>query len=366
VAKVSRRRGRLGVYWEDPLGKRHFVVCENPDERADLLARLHAVRLGDTCTVAAYAQDVWLRRVKRRLAPNTVKSYESTVRCYIVPSSLGRTKLIELKRRDCKDWAMAQVAASGRRTVGTRVSILRALLAEAVEDELIPVNPASAVIRALRISQAPRNIPAVSAEDGARLLEALRLDPRYPRVALLIHTGLRPGEARGLRWEDIDLVERTARIERQMHEDGRVADLKTRTAKRTVDLPHALVEQMHSWRARQQADALRTGTASTPWVLGIEPADARNEWGQTIRALRRALHRLGLPPLSTHNLRHAYASLQLSRGRDLVYVQRMLGHSSVALTADLYGSHLPRHDRDAADDLGNVLKGSQLGLFQKK
>ena len=363
--RTATRRGRIGVYWQDGAG-RHFAVCPDEGQRAALVARLEAARSPDTCTVAGFARDVWLGRVKQRLTANTWKSYESLVRCHIEPCALGRMALADVRRRDCKEWALAQLEGSSRRTVGTRVSILRALLAEAVEDELLPVNPASAVIRALRIKQQPREIPAVTAEAGARLLEAARFDPCCPAIALMIHTGLRPGEARGLRWEDVDLVEHTAAITRQMHEDGRVADLKTRTARRAIDLPQTLVEQMHSWRARQGADALSAGATPTPWVLGTAPKDARGGWDRIVRALDRAVAVAGLPPLSPHKLRHAYASLQLSRGRDLVYVQRQLGHSSVALTADLYGSHLPRHDREAADDLGNVLRGGQMGLWRKK
>jgi len=367
AARVASRRGKLGVYWRDALGGRHFVVCPDEDKRRELLERLGTAGSPDASTVADYAA-LWLERVRVRSARQTFEGYGRAVRIHIVPAEIGHMKLIELKRRHCKDWVTAQLATDARRrTIGWRVSVLRAMLEEAIEDELISVNPAASLIKAMRIPMKSKDVAGVDAGDAGKLLEAAREEKAFPGIALCMHTGLRRGEAFGLRWADVDLEARTGNVVRQMHLTGEVEGLKTDKSRRQVDLPAALVEMMRSWRARQCEEALREGRPPTEYVLGTEPVDARRARDRMAGALRRSLKRAGLPfHLSIHGLRHAYASLQLSMGRELAYVQQQLGHSTVSLTADLYGCHVRRRDRDGADALGNVLKGGQMGLWRKK
>jgi integrase len=70
----------------------------------------------------------------------------------------------------------------------------------------------------------------------------------------------------------------------------------------------------------------------------------------TVRdAHHRTLKAAGIPRrLRPHDLRHTYASLALQRGVPLLVVSRQLGHSSIAITADLYGHLAPDATREAA------------------
>ena len=64
----------------------------------------------------------------------------------------------------------------------------------------------------------------------------------------------------------------------------------------------------------------------------------------------------GLPHLTLHGLRHAFATLALSAGIDLKTTSEMLGHSSISLTADVYSHVLPPLQQAAADAVGRLLK----------
>ena len=71
--------------------------------------------------------------------------------------------------------------------------------------------------------------------------------------------------------------------------------------------------------------------------------------------MTRALNQAGLPThFSPHSLRHSFASILLSEGRSIQYVQRTLGHQSVTMTADLYGKWLPMSDHTIVDSLDDA------------
>jgi integrase len=81
-----------------------------------------------------------------------------------------------------------------------------------------------------------------------------------------------------------------------------------------------------------------------------EPCDPRN----TFRALRVAATKAGLPHAGLHTLRHSAASVMISGGVPLKVVSETLGHSSIAITGDIYGHVSPDVARQAVDLLGDA------------
>jgi integrase len=84
-----------------------------------------------------------------------------------------------------------------------------------------------------------------------------------------------------------------------------------------------------------------------------EPCDPRN----ALRALKVAAVRAGLPEAGLHTLRHSAASVLLTRGVPVKVVSEILGHSSIAITGDVYGHVAPDVAREAMDVLGDALGG---------
>jgi integrase len=80
--------------------------------------------------------------------------------------------------------------------------------------------------------------------------------------------------------------------------------------------------------------------------------DARN----VVRHFHALLARAGLPRMPFHNLRHTAASLLLAQGLDIRVVQQVLGHSQIALTANLYAHVMPILLKDAAERMDAVLR----------
>ena len=145
-------------------------------------------------------------------------------------------------------------------------------------------------------------------------------------IAFLAGTGCRLGEALGVTWADLDLAERTARIEMQLDRKGRRVPVKTGNGRRTLDLPGSLVTTL----AAHKLAAPDTAPASLVFLVN---------WRSVPRALAAACKCAAAPVASPHALRHAHGSALLAGGEDLAAVSRRLGHGSVAITAEVY-SHL--------------------------
>lgn len=85
-----------------------------------------------------------------------------------------------------------------------------------------------------------------------------------------------------------------------------------------------------------------------------EPIDGRTLIRKWFRPL---LKRAGLPPIRLHDLRHTYASIALANGTHPKVVQEALGHSTIAITMDLYSHVTTTLGREAARTMGNALFG---------
>lgn len=69
------------------------------------------------------------------------------------------------------------------------------------------------------------------------------------------------------------------------------------------------------------------------------------------------IKRTGYEGLKFHELRHTQATLLISNGADIKTVQNRLGHSTAALTMDIYAHAIEQNDREAADEIGELLGG---------
>jgi len=208
---------------------------------------------------------------------------------------------------------------------------LHSMLGEAVEDELIGMNPATRRGRtktlALAATQGDR-------EQLSRFVAAARENERrhFPMFFTMARTGMRLGEAFGLQWQDVNLVDREIRIARGVS-GGRVETPKSRKA-RTVDMSVALRDVLQHHDAASKAKALESGKERPEWVFPSMEGTFLDR-ANVEKAFKRALKDGGLPlHFSPHCLRHTYASLLLQDGVSPAYVQEQLGHSSIKLTVD--------------------------------
>jgi integrase len=369
--KVVKRRGSWVLDWYD-FGKRKvkvFSTRRDAEDYAGDLKRQQRQRVRPTVdahvTVREYAAlFLGQKATALDLKPKTKERVRSALDGHILPA-LGSRKVRELDRptvRAFLEGKLAQDASlQGQRRahkVGRRklargsvlhlLHTLSALMREAVEDQLLVSNPLRGLGRALQLGRRRRGqgteAKALTQAQLAAFLSTARTTAPdiFPVFAVMGLAGLRVGEAIALKWECLDLDGRQLTVREQLGGTTKTGET------RTVEMAGPLVTVLRELRIHRREEALRTGTTVSPYALFpefSESADAKAEQ-RVVKLIRRrmtrVLERAGLPPHHTpHSLRHSFASILLAKGTPIVAVQRALGHASITLTVDVYGSHLP-------------------------
>ncbi len=283
--------------------------------------------------------------------------YATVARKHLAPT-LGHLPLERLRPSDVEALIVSRRAAGlSASTVRTIYTVLRSALDVAVRDGLLRSNPAAAVRRP---AAERREAAYLSATDAQTLLAALRDDRLEALFRLLLATGLRRGEALALHWADVDLDGAGARVRWTLGRTSRGLELgepKTERSRRTVPLPRSTVETLRAHRTRQLSERLAAGPAwqDRGLVFSTEvgtPLEPRN----VLRRFDALAAQAGLEGVTLHTLRHSAASFLLAAGTHTKVVQEHLGHSSYAITADIYSHVAPTQAREAADRLDEALQ----------
>lgn len=298
----------------------------------------------------------------------TKQVYAGLARTHVVGGAIGSKTLDRVKPTDVEGMVLAlRAAGKSDATVRQVYTVLRAVLDAAVRDGLLGANPAEAVKRP---GVARKEAKHLGGEDLRRLLDEGDKG-RYGRLLrLLALTGLRRGEALALRWQDVDLDRGTLRVAgtlSRVNGSLTITEPKTDRSRRSVPLPLHAVEVLRRQKERQDEERWQAAGAKAWTESGLvftteagTPVDPRN----ALRALRVAAKAAGLEDVGLHTLRHSAATALLEAGVPLVTVSEILGHSSVAITGDVYG-HVSTHGaRAAMDVLGAEFGGGSQALAQ--
>lgn len=341
-------------------GRNRADVRENLKKlRKDLDAGV-GVKPGGPKTLAAYVT-TWLPALRQRVRPSTWKAHDAYARCHILPA-LGDTPLPRLTPTSVERMTAGMIRRGLSPTTarGARTT-LRMILRDAERDGLVARNVA-ALAHAPKVTR--HELRVLSADETRRLLDGTVDDEFGPIYALAATTGMRQGEVLGLRWQDVELSgptpSLTVRRSLARAEKGyALAEPKTARSRRTLELAPATVAALRRQKARQAELRLAAGDL---WQ-NVERLVFADELGRSLlpssvtHTFSDALARLGLPHVRFHDLRHGAASLLLAQGVPLKVVSETLGHSGIAITADVY-AHLSREQRrEAADAIERAIGG---------
>lgn len=355
-------RGLVEARYTGADGRRHSIYAKTRDEAKEKLrAALTAADAGirptsNRLTVAAWLEEWLATSVATRCRPSTAHSYSSIVRLHLTPE-IGRIPLAKLTPEDISR-LLARCSARNDlspTTVRYVRTILRVALGRAVKSGHVTRNVAALVDPPAR---AHLERQPLSAGQARAFLAATARDRLGPLYAVAIGTGARQGELLGLRWSDVDLEAGTLAIRHTLSIGTReLAEPKTDRARRTLRLGTELGLAFHEQRRRQLEERIAAGRR---WIdrdfvfaspIGT-PLDASN----VVHGLQAALAAAGLPRQRFHDLRHAFATLMIESGEELGVVSKILGHSSLATTADVYAHLTPASSQRVADRMDAILR----------
>ena len=279
--------------------------------------------------------------------PSTIRSYEAALRLRVLPA-LGSRRLSGVSRIDLQDLA-ARLHADGLNagTISVTLAPLRAIYRQAISRGELTVNPTAGLELARDRGGRDR---IADVEECSRLLAALPAADR-PIWATAMYAGLRHGELRALRVEDVDLAGGVIHVRRGW--DPKAGEITTKGGK---DRRVPIAAELRRYLA---AHLLRLG-----WREGLIFGVSASAPLQVLTLARRAKlawAKAKLAPITPHECRHTYASLMIAAGVNAKALQTYMGHANISMTMDRYGHLMPGNEAEAAGLLDAYLVRADTG-----
>lgn len=289
----------------------------------------------------------WLAR-QTHLKPSAYRPVESAWRNHVLPA-WGHVSVADVRKTAVQQWVseLSQgnaAATPPRKPKGATLvirahGVLAAILDDAVSDRRTMSNPARGV--SLR-----RKVKKPHVYLSHEQVHALAAASKYPALVLVLaYCGLRWGEATGLRVKHLDMLRRRFLIDENAVQVGSVIEVGTpkNHKKRTAPFPRFLGEQLaRQCEGKDRDDLVFPGENGHHLRLARVHEDNMSWFAGAVK-------RSGVPRITPHDLRHSAASFAVSAGANVKAVQKMLGHSSAAMTLDVYAD-LFDGDLDAVSD----------------
>lgn len=381
----TRKRGKSWSYvieqprGEDGKRRQRWVGGFQTERVADRALREALTKLerGEyveptTETVGDYLQQ-WFDSLEPSLRPSTAAMYDTYLRGHVKPA-LGTRQLQRLSTAQVSSF-YGKLLAEGNLSNGptdgsdrppkglspTTVrhihTLLKRALGDAVRAGKLVRNPIDGV-------SAPRRRRAEmktwSASEARAFLDFVADDRLYAVYVLALTTGLRRAELLGLRWRDISLDEGWLRVMQtvvSVKYKVIIGTPKTKAGRRSVALDPATVDVLREHRLRQLKErvALGLGNVTADTLVFSKPDGEPLHPSLFTDAFDRHVRDACLPRIRLHDCRHTYATLALAAGVHPKVVQERLGHSSIAITLDLYSHTVPSLQEEAAAKVAGVI-----------
>jgi len=279
----------------------------------------------------------WLETVKPSLRPLTYRYYNQKVQAHILPG-LGRVRLSQLTTPVIQRHLDTLAKALAPKTVKHCRDVLRTALNDAMQWGYIGYNAASSAVP----PRVPRHVvQPLSSIEAQQLLGAVRGHRLAALFTVALASGLRLGEALGLRWDDVDLDDGHLHVRQALQRvngEWQLVEPKTERSRRTIPLAAVAIEALQEHHRQQRKDELKAVHWDRAWDgLVFRQADGSPVYINNVsRTFGELLRKAGLPVRRFHDLRHACASLLMAQGIPPSTVMEILGHSNLATTMHIY------------------------------
>lgn len=348
IARRKDRGNRWRATYRDEAGRQHARLFDRKVDAQGWLDQVTTAVVTGTyvdpkagkVTFETYAKGWQASHVG---AASTATGIDVALRLHIIPR-LGTLPMGSVRRSHVQALVKDMSATHKPGTVGLVYGIAAQIFTSAVDDRVIGQSPCRKIL--LPRAESTEVVPP-TVEEVALIRDTI--PERYrAAVTFLAGSGLRVGELLGLRVADVDFLRRTVRVERQRDQRGRICPPKTASSTRTVPLGQVVVDALAAHLATFPSDG---------WLFtekgGINPTTWRRwrtEWEKVQRTTKL--------DVSTHDLRHFFASALIAGGASVKQVQAVLGHANATTTLETY-SHLWPGD----DDRTRTIVDETLGVL---
>ena len=280
---------------------------------------------------------LWLETKKNQnLAPRTIDEYLSTYRRYLLPI-LKKTDLERINQASVqKVIQLCRKNGIGAKRTNSILITLKQILNDAVKLDYLAGNPLKDMEM---VKMKPRSLSYWLPEEVARFLSANEGSPLHPLFVVALNTGMRRGELAGLCWDKVNLGDGRIEVARIRDRYGLRDTTKTGTIRYLpINAP-----------TRKTLEGLSRNKGHLRFVFtraAGKPVDAHH---MSERHFQKAVERAGLPKIRFHDLRTTYASNFVMAGGDVFALSKLLGHTSVEMTAKKYAALHPRFMRDVVE-----------------
>ena len=323
-----------------PNGKRKYVRGKTKEELEKKLETLKrelnlGIDISDETTFREYA-DHWFRTTRSiGLKPQSTVRLERLMENYLYPI-IGQMKLRDIKPAHIRT-IMSSASGLGRKSQSDLLSLMKAVFALAVDDNIILRTPVSSTVKAR--GKNTEEAEPLTPEQEKALLTAAEGRRVYPAVFIILHTGLRFGELTGLMWSDIDYEGRVIHVRRHVVyvagskpflEEG----AKTDAGVRDIPMPDVLASYLKNLQR----------TTSSIFVFPNRKGQLYSH--SAFSCLWSSLDKHAGFHTHPHQLRHTYATKLFEQGLDIKQIQYVMGHADPSITLRIY-THYREESRRA-------------------
>jgi integrase len=296
----------------------------------------------------------WLRdHVELNLKPTSRERSRTMVEKRFVPF-FGEQAIGDITRDHVRRFATKLRKEEGlsARTAKLHLVCLGGIFNFAIENGTVASNPAAKPGKIVSVPKGDRPDFLDVKETQIFLAAAKEHRPRlFPLFLTAARAGLRCGELRALRWDDVDWQRGTITVQWNVSEKTITTPKSGKS--RVVDMTPHLAETLTAHRKALASESLKEGRSMPEYVFPNTKGMLMDKLPIT-SAFRSCLKAAKLRTVKLHSLRHSFASALLAAGASLAYVRDQLGHSDVKVT-DIYVHASPEDERKALARLDDPL-----------
>ena len=340
------------------LGKTQAEVRTKLKEALAEATEIDVVKSGEY-NVAGWIQAWYSLYAQPNVRETTARYYKGYIDHHVIPR-LGDTPLNKLTSLDIQQF-YKDLLENGRMREDTKAKkpglssttvhgihvMLKSALKRAVQERLIPFNPAEFCIPPKVTKPELQVIPS---ERYQSYLTAAEQRGVLPMFYLELISGLRKGELVALQWSDLNIENKTISVSKQAGRNSAgepdITRPKTENSIRKISIPQDAVDLLIAEHQKHP---------SNPWMFPSPKTGEMYHPDSVVNIHKKILKDAGLEHLRFHDLRHTFATLALQNGVDVKTVSSMLGHFDAGFTLRTY-THVTRQMQEsAAEKMGNFM-----------